>query len=552
MADNNGYEHSKLQSAGAENSPKPDVNTVFDTSVFVVDFTKVLKKFWYIVVILAVLAGGATAYLKNSGYTPMYRSSVSFSVSTINFATNGSSVYSSYYDNSSAAQLSKTFPYIVNTSIMRNALLNELKKSYINGTITASAVTEDSNIFKLTVSSNSPEDAFDIVNAVIAVYPDVARYVTGNVRLNILIEPTFPDEPYTTNNIFRTTAIMAFIGAVLGLGIIAVFAFFKNTLRKKEDIKNKLNQKCLVEVPYVEVHRKSKNKSDTDKVIRITGRHSIFKESFRLLRRRLLKNMGQDEKIIAVTASAENEGKTIVALNLAHTIAIAGKKTALVDMDFGRDNLKRYLSAKNTDIPDFTVITSKNRNSFARAEYHEDKKLSVFFSGAKGYKPKDGEFDAFFRYLRDNFDYIIVNTSPGASVADTVSVCNLCDCIIVTAKQDYTSIDKIRRTLEYLSYSTAKIKGFVFNGVAEGFSGYGGYNYGGKYGYGKHGYGRYGYGRYGYGRHYGSYGEYVYGDEIPKEGSGHIRLFGKKPKSDSDENETDIPDSEIPDNNAVD
>ncbi len=564
--------HNDVSADIADKDNKSSLTGEFDTSVFVVDFTKGLKKFWYIVLILALVLGLAASYLKYKRYVPMYQSSVSFSVSTVSFGTNGSSVNSSYYDNSSASQLSKTFPYIVNTALMRNALIEELGTNYINGTIAAAPVTENSNIFKLTVTSNSAQDSFDIVNAVIKVYPEVASFVTGNVKLNILIQPTLPSEPYTTNNIVRTAAIAAFIGAAAGFGIIALFAFFKNTIRKKEDFKNKLNQKCLVEIPYVVVHRKSKKYVSDEKTVRITGKNPLFKESFRLLRRRLLKNLSGTEKVIAVTSSAENEGKTTVALNLAHTVAIAGKKTALVDMDLKRGNLKKYLLSElpeNDGVTAFTDIYGDD-NDFSKAEYKADDNLFVFFGNGKQKKPDDGQFDLFFKYLRENYDYIIVNSSPGASVSDTVAVCNLCDCIIVVARQDFTSIDKIRRTLEFLSYSSAKIKGFVFNGVREGFSGYGGYYYGGKYGYGKYGYGRYGYGRYGYGKHsygygrygygygyghrygyYGSYGgEYGYGDDEPENESSSHRLFGKNKKHSSEEKDKDIPDTEIPDNNA--
>ena len=322
-------------------------NVIFDLNVFTVDFSKGLHRFWYIVLIFALSCGLFSGLLSYRNYVPMYQSSVSFSVTAVSHNSSGTAVCASYYDNSSANQLSKTFPYIINTSMMKNALKDALKTEYINGTITAEAVTSDSNIFKVTVSSNSAQDAYDIVNAVIEVYPDVAVFVVGNVRLNILIKPSLPEAPYTTNNFMRTSLIMTLVGTTLGLCLIAVYAFFRNTIRKKEDFQNVLNQKCFVEVPLVIFHRKTTDKKNKDRMVLLSDRHPTFKESFRLLRKRLLRNLKENEKIIGITAPVAGEGKTTVAYNIAHTLAIAGKKTAVVDMDFKSDKLRNYLDAKD-------------------------------------------------------------------------------------------------------------------------------------------------------------------------------------------------------------
>lgn len=545
---------------------------IFDTGIFAVDFSKGLRRFWYIVLIFAVLLGAVSGFLKKSSYVPMYSSSVSFSVTTISYSMNGSSVSASYYDNSSASQLSQTFPYIINTPMMVNALKNELNADYINGTISAEAVATDSNIFKVTVSSRSAQDAFNIVNAVIAVYPDTAKFVVGNIQLDILIKPTLPTEPYTSNNVLRTTLMMAAVGAVIGLLFIAVYALFRNTVRKKEDFKDKLNQKCLVEVPFVVVHRKSKDKKSFEQIIKITDKHPMFKESFRLLRKRLERSIKNSDKVFAVTSAAENEGKTTTSFNLASAFAIAGTKTALVDLDLIHRKLQRYFpEAEN--IKGFTDVLSQDSDNYGSCAFNAEKNLDIYFAGSSPLSLSDDKLLKFFDYLRSNYKYVIVNSTNGKSVSDVVSVGNLCDGIIFTVRQDYTSLDKIRKTLEYLSFSSAKIYGFVFNGVQDGFSGYGGYYYGGRYGYGKYGYGKYGYGRYGYGKSYGGYGksygyggygkgygygygygygEHAYGEEDDENEKHRHRSHSGKTKSNSRRSSDvkDIPDSEIPDKNS--
>ena len=169
MNENNYKKHTSETKEDFSETGNKGTNAIFDLNVFTVDFSKGLSKFWYIVVILALLFGLFSGIFSYRNYVPMYQSSVSFSVTAVSHNSSGTAVFASYYDNSSASQLSKTFPYIINTSMMRNALKESLKTDYINGTVTAEAVTPDSNIFKVSVSSNSAQDAFDIVNAVIDV-----------------------------------------------------------------------------------------------------------------------------------------------------------------------------------------------------------------------------------------------------------------------------------------------------------------------------------------------------------------------------------------------
>lgn len=530
---------------------------IFDTAVFAVDFTKASRKFWYIILIISLLFGFSAGYLKYVGYTPMYESSVSFSVTSVSYSSSGTAVFASYYDNNSAAQLSKTFPYIVNTPMMRNALKNELKTSYINGSITASSVATDSNIFKVTVRSNSAEDAYKIINAVINVYPDVALFVVGNVNLKILIQPTLPTEPYTVNNFIRIGLMMALIGLILGFCLVAVYAFFRNTIRKKDDFKNKLNQKCFVEIPYVTFYRTSKKENKNEHIVRINDRHPTFKESFRLLRKRLMRHLHSNEKVIGISAPVYGEGKTMVSLNLAHTLAISHKKTACVDFDIKSRSLQKYLRINKG----FTDVINQSNPDFSSVCHKEDEYLDIFAAGDSPFEYNNSDCERFFDYLRSNYDYIIVNLAPVKDVSGSVSISNLCDCLMFVTFQDKTSIDKIRKSIEIMSFSTARILGFIFNGVQDGFSGYGGYYYGGKYGYGKYGYGRYGYGKkygygskYGYGKKYGYGYGYGYGEKHKKHrhGYGYGYGYGYEEDDSNQKHENtfidDIDDNDIPDN----
>lgn len=91
-----------------------------------------------IVVIVTVLFCGVQ-YAK---YTPVYRCEATFTVGTDD---KNSGNYSYYYAQNKAGQLSKAFPYVLNSNYFRGILLERMGASTLNGVVTAKTVSS-SNI----------------------------------------------------------------------------------------------------------------------------------------------------------------------------------------------------------------------------------------------------------------------------------------------------------------------------------------------------------------------------------------------------------------------
>ena len=133
--------------------------------------------------------------------------------------------------------------------------------------------------------------------------------------------------------------------------------------------------------------------------------------------------------------------------------------------------------------------------------------FDVLFAGSSNCKYNNAGFKKVFEELREIYDVIIVDMPPTGVLPSVSLVTDLCDNIIFTVKSDDTGISQIKRALQYILYSKARLIGFVINNHTSGSSyGYGGYS--GRY--------RSGYGyrsRYRYRSHYryGRYSSYGYG-----------------------------------------
>ena len=103
---------------------------------------------------------------------------------------------------------------------------------------------------------------------------------------------------------------------------------------------------------------------------------------------------------------------------------------------------------------------------------------------------------AILKELRQEADYIILDTPPSGLLADSGAVAHLADGTIYVIRSGVPQVSHILDVFQFLGESGAKIMGCVLNGAHGSRSGYGYYGYGYHYGYGYGGYGTKGYGLY--------------------------------------------------------
>ena len=162
-----------------------------DLLVFFKDAFRGLAKLWWAVLALTVAAALVSFGMSIRSYRPMYRASASFTVETY---TNVEG-YTFYYDARTASQMAITFPYLLDSDLLLDRVKTELGVTYLNG-VPRAEVIANSNLFTLSVTSSAPQDAYDILQALIHNYPAVSEYVIGKTKLNMIESPQLPTQPY--------------------------------------------------------------------------------------------------------------------------------------------------------------------------------------------------------------------------------------------------------------------------------------------------------------------------------------------------------------------
>lgn len=471
-------------------------------------FRRSFKRLWWISAVCGMLFASISFAYFHVTYRPMYKSDVKFTITPLvsSDAESGASVYSFNYNSTLAKQMAKTFPYIINSGIMGDTLRNDLQRP-VNGFISADAVT-NTNIFKISVASTSAQDAYDIVNSIIRNYPKVAEYVIGDTKMNVIegAAPKLATEPYNKGDYYGYVMVLALIGVAVGIVVTFIDMKVKKTVINKRDIESYFNGKCVCEIPTVKQKRTSKDGA----MIKISQSLSGFSEAIRVLKQRVrgtLKSNGT--KVVGITSSVHNEGKTTVAYNLAKALSNSDEKVLLIDMDLHGRNVQKYLNRRqqvsNLGITD--VVAGKSQIGEVVNSLSDT--LDVLFAGEEVIKFSKSAFEEVFDYARENYDYVIVDMSTCSFASETVLVGDLCDEMLFVVRSNFISPDKVYNSLKDMAFSDIRMMGFIVNCVNPG-SDLGGYKYYGRYGRRRYGYGYgYGYSNYGRGHNYHRAGELI-------------------------------------------
>ena len=467
----------------------------FDIIVIVHD---VLKR--WLLIVLAALVVGVGTYIKTSmDYTPVYQTTTTFVVTTRGAST---TVYSNL---SSTTSLASVFTELLNSSLLRKNILNEIGSGYFDGKIEASVVPE-TNLITVRVKASTPREAFLVAEAIINNHETLTYQIVDSVSLEVLQKPSVPTSPINHADSMGQMKKMMLYTAVAVAGILALMSYFKDAVRSGKEAKEKLECRFLGEVPHEEKYKTLLSRLRRKKIsILITNPVTSFKfvETIRKLRHRTEQLMG-DRKVLMVTSLLENEGKSTVSVNLALSLAQKHNKVLLIDCDLRKpachailDQKKFTNSLKDVLLGDAnlseTLIKEKKTGMYMLLEKNPDKNSGDLVASEK--------MQALLRWARKEFDYVVLDLPPMAAVSDAESMTAYADAAILVVRQNAALAPALNKAAEALDNSNAKLLGAVLNNVYKTpfieTTGYG-YGYSGRYGkYGK-------YGKYG---HYGNYGK---------------------------------------------
>lgn len=315
------------------------------------------------------------------------------------------------------------------------------------------------------------------------------------------------DEPAVTGPVSPKKSMIMMLALILGLaiplGIYMLIEMLRYRIEGREDVEKLTDRPIIADVAMA--NEKIKTKGDI--VVR-ENNNSHMEEIFRGMRTNIQFTLKEKENVIMFTSSTSGEGKTFVAANLAVSFATLGKKVVLVGLDIRRPRLAGLFGIDN-EVNGMSLLLTKDkptledvRNEILPSGVRDN--LDLLMAGTIPPNPAElvsrSALDDVFAILRQEYDYIIVDTAPVGLVSDTLQLGRIADATIYICRADYTERAAFQMLNELVETEKLPNVSVVINGIdmAKKKHSY-------AYGYGKYGH----YGKYGrYGSTYGSYGAY--------------------------------------------
>ena len=206
----------------------------------------------------------------------------------------------------------------------------------------------------------------------------------------------------------------------------------------------------------------------------------LYEEAIKTLRTNI-QFTGRTVKCILFTSCFPNEGKSDIAFQLTKEIGNIGKKAILVDADIRKSTFaSRYRIGRPVKGLSHYLCGTMDAEGICYQTNYEN--VDIIFAGSLVPNPsellEEPALEELIAYLREKYDYILIDTPPIVNVADASIVAKWCDGAVMVVEDGRVSYRIAQKAKKQITQTGCKILGAVLNKVDIKKDGY----YG-KYGY---------------------------------------------------------------------
>lgn len=430
---------------------------------------------WILIVAVMIVFGSVFDFMKTVTYVPQYGTSMTATLSGGEDTFKNIDKVQSYVN---------TLDYLMNSN---NAKSYVKKKMPISKTTYKAEVTlKQANVVKIKVTADTKREAYFSIKLLNDWYRENTERYSFPYNITVLKESKFSTKPVNPNSHIKNFLIGAVGSGFVLSCLLGLYFFLRDTIKSEEEVENKLDTRLYAKLPFeVKKREDARNK----KAILITSLKTsfFFRESMNKLRSKVEASSDKHGyKSFMITSAYENEGKSSVAANLALALAKNGHKVVLVDADFNKPAVFKIFEldgskSLNKAIEGTSSWSSQvvsDRSGLDLLPCSQDTLKSELLTNSK-------KLDEIMKELREEYDFVIVDTSPAYLLNETMAMNELVDATLFVVRQDYATSDIINETVKRLTYVKDNVLGVVFkNVVSEGNKGTNNYN--NRYGYNKY------------------------------------------------------------------
>lgn len=437
-------------------------------------YVRAIRKFWW-VLLLPALLGAVLGAIVVERKTPRYESSMTFFVRTVG----DSSANGQFAGDQFAQRRVNSYVGLLSTDRLAGAVaaathlgLDPAKVSkMIAGTGDVNTV-----LLTATATSTSKAEATAVGNALAVEFVKLVDEVEKNssgpagVSIDLVSGPTVTTVP--TRPVLTVGAFTAF-GLLLGLVAAVALELRDVSVRSDEEIDELHGGPVLTHIPSDRSVRSS------PLVVTHDGRHALH-EGFRRLRTNLqFLDVEHPARVIVVTSSVAEEGKSTTTANLALVLAAAGRRVLVIEADLHRPRVAEVFQIERAvGLTDVLV----GRVRFEDVVQPWSDGLDVLPCGHLPPNPSElvgGEAMAkLIDRLRPDYDQIVIDTPPLLPLTDAAVIAPHVDGVVLVVRYGKTTRHQLTRSLRALAAVGARVLGTAVTMTpSKAAEGYGSYQY---------------------------------------------------------------------------
>jgi len=287
--------------------------------------------------------------------------------------------------------------------------------------------------------------------------------------------PITPVRPRKSLNLM----LSVIVGLALGCALALFNEYLDNSVKIPEDVEQLVNQPVLGIIPAVSsvaayprrkpLPRTVAASPATSELATVAQPQSVVSEAYRALRTSLLLSTSRHApQLILISSGQPREGKTTTALNLAITLAQRGDRVVLIDTDLRRPRIHRSFQMTN-ERGLSTFLTSQATAEDLARPVRQVPNLFVITSGPTPPNPSEllssEPLEVLFAELRRHFDFIVLDSPPAITVADSLILAAHADGVMLVVHGGVTTRETLRHTTKLMNSVNARLLGVVLNNV---------------------------------------------------------------------------------------
>lgn len=349
----------------------------------------------------------------------------------------------------------------------------------------------ETNLITLSVKAKTAAESYRVLRSVMENYNTVSDYAIKNVIIETIQQPSVAMSPSNPLNEKRMVLKVFLIAAGCLIVLVAGISYIRDTIKNPGEVSSKLDTRLLGTIAY---EKKSKSLSMNRKkgylsmLISNPLRSFAYVESSKMAASRVRSYMDKEQaKVLLVTSVMENEGKSTVAANLALSLAQEGNRVMLMDCDFRKPAQFKIFDVRDNEETDLGDVLINHKSADRIIRNWNDSNLYMILNKTSSNSIetllKSTTLKQIIAFCRERMDYVVVDTSPLALVADTEELAQMTDASVLVVRQDTVLAKDINDAIDILNNTRGKVIDCILNGTAsQSTGGNSHYRYGGHYG----------------------------------------------------------------------